>query len=427
MINANLQNYLNELNISGPVVVCVSGGVDSMVLLDLVIKSGLKPIIAHVNHHKREESQMEEDYLKDFAAKNNIPIEVFDFYYNSNENFQAEAHDYRYQFFYHVAITYGAKVIFTAHHATDNLETILMNIISGSNIYGYSGISEKLEYKGLTILRPLLHYLKAEIYDYAKENNIKFFEDSSNNEDIYFRNRIRHYIIPQMLKENPNLISSIANYSNQLAGAFQYLRKTTLEFLNGCESFSVNSFDQLDPIVQSDVINYLFEQNNIDSSSNKINDVINLIHSPKPNLTYDLGQNFLFVKSYDNCYLRKNRDIDNVYKEVNLYDTLVIENYGSFYFRKHNIDKATDYLALKQDEKFPLIIRNRANGDRIIIGEGHKKLKDFLIDKKVPLEERDYLLVVTDSNDEILWVVGYYKRKLEDEENAMKLVFERRK
>ena len=422
-LNINLTKYLNILEPGDKVVVAVSGGVDSSVLLDLIIKSEFTPIIAHVNHNKRIESIEEENYLRTFAKNNNLDIEVLDYHYEEN-NFQAEAHDKRYEFFYQTAIKYNAKLILTAHHGYDNLETILMNLIRGSNLYGYSGISEFVPYKNLFICRPLLQYKKTELYQYAKNHDIKYFEDNSNQEDCYLRNRIRHHVIPLLEQENSNLLASINNYSNQLFNAFNYIRSLTINYLNNELTFNVQTFNKLHIAIKKDVINYLFEQYDILSSDNKINDILDLISSNKPNLSYDLGNNYQFIKAYDDCYISIPKESLKVHKELDKYDTLIIDNYGSFYFRRHLHEHCDDYLPLDPDEKYPLTVRTRMHGDKLIIGEGHKKLKDFLIDKKVSKEERDNLLIVTNSENEIIWVLGYYKKKV-NSENALNLIFER--
>ena len=424
-LSIDLTKYLPSLSKNDSIVVAYSGGVDSTVLLDLVLHAGYKVIIAHVNHNKRFESFDEENYVRSFAKNHGLDYEILDYHHDKEEgNFQAEAHDSRYEFFYQTAKKYNAKMILTAHHSYDNLETIIMNIIKGSNLYGYGGINECLYYEDVMIARPLLNHYKESIYEYAKDHNLTYFEDSSNQKDDYLRNRIRHHVIPLLLKENPSLNVAVENYSKQLFVSFELIRRHTLDYLNNELTFLASTFVKLEDAIQKDVINYLFEQYEVLSSNNKINDVIELIHSSKPNLSYNLGNDAKFIKAYDDCYIIALKEKNKVCENLYLYDTIFIDNYGAFYFRKTHTQKATDFIALKRDEKYPLIIRNRRHGDKLIIGDGHKKLKDFLIDKKVPKEERDSLLVVTDRDDEIIWVIGYYKRKLEDENELTKLIFE---
>ena len=266
--------HLNNLDKEKPVVLAISGGVDSMVLFDLLKRANYKVILAHVNHHKREQSLIEEEYIKKIAKENNFMVEVFH-YYHENNNFQAEAHNSRYNFFYEVAKKYNAAAIITAHHYLDNLETIVMNIIKGSNIYGYAGIKESTLYNDIPVIRPLINIHKNDIYEYAKVNNVTCFEDESNTQDDFLRNRIRHHVIPLLEKENPNLISSVTNYSTQLHEAFSYIRNNSVKYMEENDNkIDINSFNNLALIQKKDIINYICDSNNILSNDNKICDIL---------------------------------------------------------------------------------------------------------------------------------------------------------
>ena len=413
MLDKIIKNiHLNNLEKTRPVVLALSGGVDSMVLFDLLMKMEFNVVIAHVNHHKREESIIEEQYIRKLSSETNSLVEVFDYYHEDN-NFQAEAHNQRYNFFYEVAKKYNASAIITAHHYQDNLETIIMNIIKGSNLYGYGGIKEASTYNDILVIRPLIEIHKEDIYKYAKENNITYFEDSSNNEDLYLRNRIRHHIIPLLEQENPNLSSSVTNYSTQLHEAFSYIRSNSIKYMEeNNNKIIVNSFQKLALIQKKDIINYICDCKDILSTDNKINDILELIESFKPNLTYDLGLNYQFIKEYNTCYIEEKHSIEtfkyeiNVGEEINLLELII--SFGQ------KITSDT-FLNVSLNEPLPLIVRKRIDGDKLIIGSGHKKLKDFLIDKKVPKRERDNLIIITNNDGEIIWVVGYYKKRCDDE------------
>ena len=421
MLNVILNNkHLNSLEKNKPVVLALSGGVDSMVLFSVLISANYKVVIAHVNHHKRSESQIEQEYIKQLSIENNCPFEVLDFYHEK-ENFQAEAHKKRYEFFINTAKKYNASCIITAHHYMDNLETILMNILRGSNLYGYGGINEAVTYDGFMIIRPFINSYKEDIYKYAHENNVKYFEDSSNSSDDYLRNRIRHHVIPLLEKENPSLKSSVTNFSSQLHEAFDYIRTSSVNYLTEHDGkIEINSFNNLALIIKKDIINYICEQNKILSTDNKINDILKLIENPKPNLSYDLNNEYIFVKAYDKCYVSTKTDKTSISFTINKNEQVEVMGFTTFQLNE-SINSET-YLKISSNEPLPLHIRTRCNGDRLIIGDGHKKLKDFLIDKKVPKEKRDNLLIVTNNLGEIIWVIGYYKKKC-DEPNGLILSF----
>lgn len=422
MENITINNaQLNNLDKNKPLVIALSGGVDSMVLFNMLKNAGFKLIVAHVNHHKRCESDIEEEYIKKLEDKD-IVVEVLH-YTHVSENFQADAHNKRYEFFYELYRKYNASAIITAHHYQDNLETIIMNIIRGSNIYGYAGIKETTYYKDALIIRPLINSYKKDLYQYAKENDITFFEDSSNQSDDYLRNRIRHHIIPLLEAENPSLNISVNNYSTQLFEAFNYIRGNSVDYFEKNEhKINVTTFNNLALIQKKDIINYVCNIYNIICSENKINDILEVIDSSRPNLIYSLNDEFLFVKAYETCYISKKAAKNNINVTINLNEEKIIDNVGKFSLLETN-ENHTNSINISLNEPMPLTIRTRLDGDKLIIGKGHKKLKDFLIDKKVPKEEREKILIVENANKEIIWVLNYYKKKCDDEKNY-KLIFE---
>lgn len=412
--------HLNNLNKNKPIILAVSGGVDSMVLFSLLKNCGFKIVVAHINHHKRAESALEEKFILSLASEN-VTVEVYDYYYEK-DNFQADAHNKRYEFFYKLYKQYDASAIITAHHYIDNLETILMNIIRGSNLYGYAGIKEITYYNDALVIRPLISCDKHDLYEYAKQQNITYFEDSSNQEDSYLRNRIRHHVVNRLQQENPNLSSSVSNYSNQLFEAFDYIRSCSVNYLQENNyKIEITTFNNLALIIKKDIINYICDNLGIISSENKINDILSLIESPKPNLSYSLNEKYQFIKEYNTCYISKINKIENINFKLELNEEKLIKKCGLFKLTENSeIGKHT--LKISYSEPLPLTIRNRLDGDKLIIGKGHKKLKDFLIDKKVPKTERDKLIIVTNNKNEIIWVVGYYKKAC-IEENYISLIF----
>mgnify|MGYP003291178643 FL=1 len=158
------------------------------------------------------------------------------------------------------------------------------------------------------------------------------------------------------------------------------------------------------------------------TNENKIDDILSLINNPKPNLVYSLDNEYSFIKEYNICYVDKIKRDEFVNTIINAGEKKVIENVGTFFLTNDLTHNYSDSLIISCNEPLPLIIRNRQDGDKLIIGNGHKKLKDFLIDKKVPKVKRDELIIVTNYLGEIIWVKGYYK-KLCNEEKKLNLVF----
>ena len=184
----------------------ISGGVDSIILLHLCLQANIPAILAHANFQLRgEESNRDEDFVRQLATQHQLPLHVkrFDTHAYMIENklsTQVAARELRYAWFKDLTLTLSkgegkkAKQLYiaTAHHADDNVETVLINFFKGTGISGLHGILPKQK----NIIRPLLFATKKEILDYAKKENLKWVEDSSNATDTYTRNAVRHQLIP---------------------------------------------------------------------------------------------------------------------------------------------------------------------------------------------------------------------------------------
>ena len=172
------------------IVVGCSSGPDSMALVDMLLKIREKYqlclVIAHVNHNVRKESYEEAEYLKEYCDLNNLLFESMVIEEYGDDNFHNEARNIRYNFFENLVKKYNANYLMTAHHGDDLIETILMRMVRGSNLNGYSGFKEVVLMDGYKIVRPLIHYTKQELEDYVRENNVKYYVDSSNDKDKLF-------------------------------------------------------------------------------------------------------------------------------------------------------------------------------------------------------------------------------------------------
>ena len=182
-----IKEFLKKENIkiNKPIICAISGGADSIALLHVLYNLSYKVILAHVNHHLREESDIEAIEMQKLAKDLNIPYEQYDFYHKEDNNFEGQAHEERYEFFKACALKYNTNIIATAHHQDDQIESVLMKIMQGSNLYGYGGIKVcNFDGKFYTI-RPLLCVNKEEIYDYVKKNNYIFITYDTINNRMY--------------------------------------------------------------------------------------------------------------------------------------------------------------------------------------------------------------------------------------------------
>ena len=407
---------------SSTVVIAVSTGVDSMVLLDLMQKyTKANIIIAHVNHGKRKESVEEEKFITKYAQDFNLKIHVYHISHDEIEgNFQEKARVIRYNFFKEVMFKENAKVLLLAHHLNDDIETMLFRLQRGSNLAGYAGISDFVKIDEGIIVRPLLSVLKEDILDYAKANNIKYYEDSSNNTDIYSRNKIRHNDVTKIFNSIEGASNNFVEMKNNIKNASIVLNeyrdnliKAIIKEEKNGYSFVIDDFKKVHEYIQKEIIFHLTKEKAL--SSKQVDEIIKIINSNKANVIADIAS-IQVVKSYKEIYLFINKVEENVNIEISINDLNKLEyNIDNVKVKIINIDNDACKLSNKNCYSMsfnynylPLVIRNWQNGDKIITASGTKKVSRILIDNHVSMIERKKTLVVCKDED-ILMVVGYLK------------------
>ena len=223
MINININKY--KISPIDTIIIGCSAGPDSMALLHYLKNNTNNNIICcHINHNVRTESVKEEQYLKNYCKQENITS------YTQN-NFENEAREKRYNFYEKILKKYNSKYLFLAHHGDDLIETILMKINRGSSIEGYAGIKEISKKNNYYIIRPFIKYTKDDLINYNKKNNITYYIDKSNENTNYTRNRFRKNILPILKKENPNIHKQFLKYSNTLLEYNNYIERVIDEIL----------------------------------------------------------------------------------------------------------------------------------------------------------------------------------------------------
>ena len=219
----NLENLCNNYKES-TFLIAVSGGVDSMVLLNLFENLNLKFQVAHVNYHFRgEDSNLDQKLVENYCENHGLKFHLKNISEEEKsgmKSLQNWARNIRYDFFFKILKQENLDFIVTAHHLSDELETFLINLSRGSGIKGLSGIPRN-ENK---ILRPLLNFSKTEIYDFAKENNLEFREDQSNEKDDYLRNKIRNQLTPKILEIFPDFLIQFQESLNHLNSANRFFQ-----------------------------------------------------------------------------------------------------------------------------------------------------------------------------------------------------------
>lgn len=408
------------------IVVGVSGGPDSMALLYILNefkkKLDLKIVCAHVNHNKRVESEQEKIDLENYCKANNIIFEYIKITKWGDDNFHNEARSVRYNFFEELVMNYGAKYLMTAHQGDDLIETILMRIVRGSTLKGYSGFSRIVDKGTYKIVRPLITVTKDEIMEFDKANGIKYAIDQSNNEDHYTRNRYRHTVLPFLKHEDPKVHKKFLKYSEILLEYSDYVDKEANKvfnkvFING--NLDIDKFNELDNIIQTKIIYTILEKIYGDDlliiGAVHVELIFDLIRSNKSNSIVHLPNNVIVIKSYNELSFSFDDDESSEYEieidgRVNLPNGKIIE------IVDESIDTSNYTIRLSSNEvKLPLYVRNRKDGDRIEVKglNGTKKVKAIFIDEKIKISDRDSWPVVLDATDKIVWIPGLKKSKLD--------------
>ena len=423
-----IYNYLlNEINIKygDSLVVAVSGGPDSMCLLHLLLRIkkalDIELVCAHVNHNTGRNGQIEEQkYVEKYCKNNGIVFETMTIQEYGDDNFHNEAHNIRYNYFNKIVEKYNSKFLFTAHHGDDLIETILMRIVRGSTLRGYSGFSKIVDKKKYQIIRPLIEITKDEILEYNKKNKIKYFIDSSNLKEDYTRNRYRKYILPKLKNEEPRVHNKFYKFSKTLIEYNNFIEKLVDEKFNSIYSSNVLNickFKEEEKIIQMKIIYRILEntyQNDLMVISDKHAELLyDTINSDKSNIKIYLPNDVIGIKAYDNFELARLRFESREY-DIELDKMINLSNGKNIEVIKETNDNSNNICRLNlEDVCLPLRVRSRKKGDKISIKGmlGSKKIKDIFIDSKIAMSEREEWPILTDSKDKILWVPGLKKSK----------------
>jgi len=402
------------------ILLTVSGGIDSIVMCELFHNAGFKFGIAHCNFQLRnKESDADELFVEQLAEKyhvqfHSISFDTSAFAKKKKLSIQLAARELRYQWFEEIRSQFEYNYIATAHHQDDSIETFFINLIRGTGISGLHGILAKHG----KIVRPLLFCTKNEIEIFAKKNQLKHREDSSNASDKYTRNKIRHQIIPLLKALNPNLENTITKdmerlknveliYRSAIAKAFAKISKTE----KGGVSISIQKLKKLSPINT-----YLYEfLKPFHFNAATAEEILSVLDSVSGKQFFSTTHRLIKDRAF---LLIENRppELKNKTSEVNY---LIKKNAKKFSndsvtlgFKiaaaNYELQTSNNIAQIDFDKlQFPLEIRKWEKGDVFYpLGmKGKKKVSDFFIDKKLSLfqKENTNLLI---SKGKIVWIIG---------------------
>ena len=408
------------------IAIALSGGVDSIVLFHLLVteyKDSYKELVVfHINHGLREESYEEaefvEKFVKDFDVKfYKEELNMSDLERDSHTSEEMLARELRYQAFNKMAKLEGVTKLLTAHHKNDQVENILMRLLTGRSIDHSLAICEEIEMAGLTIYRPLLNSLKAELEEYAKEKNLHYYVDVTNFDTDYTRNNIRHNIVPLLNDINSGSFDNLINFANYYQNINNNLKKAILSnkdnyiFSRDEDKISLvkDKFLELNEeemyFLLKDIITN--ELGVFDVKQKAIFDVVSSLKKNSGNKSYDLKNNLKIISQYETLYIHKiEKKCYNDKIEI-IIDKICENSVYEFYQNKFIIstDAKDSEIGFNKSE-LPLLVTIKKEGDRVRRGEINKKLSRIFIDEKVPKELRDTLPVIRNNKGEVLGVLG---------------------
>lgn len=425
---AQFQRYVAENGLFGPgdrLLLTVSGGVDSMVMLSLCVASGYRVGVAHCNFQLRgAESDEDEKLVAAAAARLGVPC------YNrrfdtaaemerTGESMEMAARRLRYAWFAELCAAEGYTAIAVAHHADDSVETFFINLLRGTGLRGLTGISKQSG----RIVRPLTFATRKEILEYAVANRIPFREDSSNRSTKYLRNKIRLGLIPRIREINPKFTALMQRNIARLTDAQQFITQAVEQVRRAAVTeeggIATIRLERIDPAFPRNFVLYEL----LSSAYGFKGDVIDALCRALDEGA--VGRRFyardrVAVTDRGTVVVAPVADDDPCEVSIPAGAQRAYGGNSVLYFERRSIDLVEAFGVPPHQAQidaaklqWPLTLRRWREGDWFVpfgMTGGRKKVSDFLIDSKVSLPEKQRQFVLL-SDGEIVWVVG---RRIDD-------------
>ena len=392
----------------------ISGGLDSVVLMHLCNQLQLKISLAHCNFKLRnEESDLDEEFVKYISQISSN--QIFTTFFNTELvakkeqiSIQIAARELRYTWFQELAKNHQFDFILTAHHLDDSLETFLIHLTRGSGLEGFTGIPST----NGNIIRPLLPFSRAEILEYATENQLEWREDSSNATTKYLRNNIRHQVIPILKEINPSLLDSFANTIHYLQDAQQIIddRIDEVSAKISVEKDGMLFFDVSKIIQLSNPKAYLYQLLK-KYHFKEWNNVVDLLTSQSGKQVF--SKTHVLLKDRDFLILSeipsKKSDSESfeILEHQSKISSPILLNFEGN--ASKNIENRNTISVAKKLLKYPLIVRKWQNGDYFCPSgmQGKKKLSKYFKDEKISVIEKEKIWLLCTADNEIIWVINH--------------------
>lgn len=391
------------------ILVAVSGGVDSMVLLHYLSRQDFKVAVAHVNHSTRNgESDEDQLFVEAYCNQNVIPFYAKKLTYEKLKrgNFQENARNARYAFFMEIMNKHKFDFIATAHHADDQWETFILNLVRGSGLQGLKGIREQ---RG-KIIRPFLSITKEEIKKYQEDYKIPYVEDSTNSDENYMRNRVRHRITPVINGVFPHFVNQVTKSTKHLRSELNLLQELVDQvrsetFEEGKKKTKIKLKGIQEYKHAETLLYYLLQPYGFDRTATR-----DMLHSKRTGALFQ-SKDYEVLHDRKKLILRKRSE-----KAFNI--DLTIDDLGSYTtdacdiaLQRRERDSVVEKHLLLDPSKieFPLKIRTWKAGDKLRpagMNGNKKKVKNFLTDLKLNRFEKENVLVI-EKDETIIQIVGF--------------------
>lgn len=374
--------------------IAVSGGMDSMVLLYLYMRSSVDFCVINIEHGIRGETSLRDsEFVENFCKTHGIEchvehIDALKYAEEQKISVELAARELRYAVFERFLKENKVKKIALAHHADDNAETVLMRIFRGTGIRGLRGITDREDY-----IRPLLRFTRAEIADYAEKNHVEYVFDETNADSVYTRNFIRNELLPLVKQRYPDVADSIWRLSQTAIEIDEFLEKSAIKAQKTPYGYVLRDLFNSEKIIQKYSVNKVMRELGAikDVEFVNLNDILSLGEKDN-NASVDLPFNITAVKFGFDLYLFKKIEEDF---EERVFSAEETYSYGGFSYSFRPVEKIYMGLTFDGDKVEGCVVRKRADGDKFHRVNGKNKLlSDFLNEKKLLKQEKDSLLVL---------------------------------
>ena len=408
------------------VLAAVSGGADSMALLHGLHALGYPVRVLHIDHCTREGASAEDAaFVEDAARTLGVPctIKVWNDKGNaSGDSFEMAARKYRYQCYVETAHAVEAAAIATGHHADDQIETLLMRILRGTSLQGLTGIPYQRRAEDVQVIRPLLDCSRQDIQEALTEKGIAWREDETNSDAQFQRNKIRQVLLPYLRENyNANVDEALLRLSDNVGDDTALLERLADDAygqsIHEGKGLQRDAFRELPVSLQRRVVLKWTRYLGVNLDKTRIDNLVRFIDTGKTGTLFLLSDNVQLIADVNRIQVleaKTGREVHGV--ELPPYVSTVFQHQRYFVSSEpYEMDIELDIFCTPQRQVFDadkivgtLMLRNRIVGDTFTpLGmAGTRKLKDVLMDKQIPVQDRDELPLLCDAAD-ILWIVGH--------------------